>query len=164
MNKTDSIQVAPSEPTAVDQVLQRFIGLSEVDRARVMAVLDAMRGGPSPVQDFAGAERESSDQGGETQVSEIESVVRWYEGLDAGIEAYERVQMIDAALEQVIEKESVAYLQERRRTIMDDAPAVSVRVAVTRIATEQPWLVVGASVGVILGGIAMIRWGLGVVF
>ncbi|MCV0439000.1 MAG: hypothetical protein K5880_10230 [Hydrogenophaga sp.] len=163
MNKTDSVQVGSSQSTPIDQVLQQFIALGEVDRARVMAVLDAMRGKPSTAHSVE-AEGDREIHGDEVQESEVEGVMRWYEGLDTGISPYDRVQMIDAALEEVAEQASVAYLQEKRRTIMDDAPAVSVRVAVTRIASEQPWLMVGGVVGVILGGTAMIRWGLGLVF
>lgn len=163
MNKTDSVQVGPSQSSPIDQVLQQFIALGEVDRARVMAVLDAMRDKPSTAHSVD-AEGDRETHGDEVQEPEVEGVMRWYEDLDTGISPYDRVQMIDAALEEVAEQASVAYLEEKRRTIMDDAPAVSVRVAVTRIATEQPWLVVGAVVGVILGGTAMIRWGLGMVF
>jgi hypothetical protein len=163
MNKTDSVQVGSSQSTPIDQVLQQFIALGEVDRARVMAVLDAMRDKPSTAHSVDD-EGDREIHGDEVQEPEVEGVMRWYEGLDTGISPYDRVQMIDAALEEVAEQASVAYLQEKRRTIMDDAPAVSVRVAVTRIATEQPWLMVGGVVGVILGGTAMIRWGLGLVF
>ena len=47
---------------------------------------------------------------------------------------------------------SAPWMHTRPNCALRDRPSLAVRLSVTKIATEQPWVVVGAIVGVLLGG------------
>jgi hypothetical protein len=85
------------------------------------------------------------------------AVQDWYAGL-GDVTDYERVSLLNEAIESVQAEDAKAFLVARRREVLDDKPSVSVRVAVTRIAAEQPMLILGAAVGVLL---AVVSFGSG---
>ncbi len=140
-----------------EELLQQILALPEGERLRILDVLAALHGKPARQEGVAPRAAAEQEQGHER--SELESVKLWYEGLPPTASLYDRLQQIEYALEQVEESEAFEYLQQQRKAILDDRPSLAVRLSVTKIATEQPWVVVGAIVGVLLGGAAIARWG-----
>ncbi len=136
-----------------DEILQQMLGLPEDERLRILGALTALHGHHSPIE---GLNQPSTV----LEVhSEFENVKNWYEGLGPSEIPYVRLQHIDSALEQVEDPEASTYLQQRRKELLDDQPSLAVRLSVTKIATEQPWLIVGAFVGACLAAATFARWG-----
>lgn len=140
-----------------EELLQQLLALPEGERLRILDVLATLHGKPARQEGVA--PRAAAEQEQRHERSELESVKLWYEGLPPTASLYDRLQQIEYALEQVEESEAFEYLQQQRKAILDDRPSLAVRLSVTKIATEQPWVVVGAIVGVLLGGAAIARWG-----
>lgn len=143
----NDIQSPTMQPGAIGPLLAQFEALSEQDQRRAYAVLGAMVGvvpAPTPVDITPDPAVPANDE-----PSELESVQAWYGGL-SDVTDYERVSLLNDAIENVLAEDAKQFLVAQRRTLLDDKPAVSVRVAVTRIAAEQPWLILGAVVGVVL--------------
>ncbi|MDO9134061.1 hypothetical protein [Hydrogenophaga sp.] len=151
----NDIQTTSAQPSAIGPLLAQFEALAEQDQRRLYAVLGAMVGaGPSPAA--ATAEPVTAEEGSE-EPSELVAVQEWYAGL-GDVTDYERVSLLNEAIESVQAEDAKAFLVARRREVLDDKPSVSVRVAVTRIAAEQPMLILGAAVGVLL---AVVSFGSG---
>lgn len=151
----NDMQTTGAQPSAIGPLLAQFEALAEQDQRRLYAVLGAMVGaGPSPAA--ATAEPVTAEEGSE-EPSELVAVQEWYAGL-GDVTDYERVSLLNEAIESVQAEDAKAFLVARRREVLDDKPAVSVRVAVTRIAAEQPVLILGAAVGVLL---AVVSFGSG---
>ncbi|QHE89345.1 hypothetical protein [Hydrogenophaga sp. BPS33] len=147
-----------------EELLQLLLGLPESERLRILDVLAALHGRPARQKGAAVPAVALGDIPASEARSELENVTNWYEGLDPAGSLYDRIQQIENALEQVDEREAIAYLQQQRRAILDDQPSLAVRMSVTKIATEQPWLIVGAIVGACLAVAAFARWGWSVWF
>lgn len=151
----NDIQTPGTQPSAIGPLLAQFEALSEQDQRRLYAVLGAMVGaGPTPAT--ATAVPVTAEEGFE-EPSEFVAVQEWYAGL-GDVTDYERVSLLNEAIESVQAEDAKAFLVARRREVLDDKPSVSVRVAVTRIAAEQPMLILGAAVGVLL---AVVSFGSG---
>lgn len=132
----------------IGPLLAQIESLPSGEQRRLYAVLGALLGEPH-TQNLASSQSVSAEEP-ESDVSEMAQVRAWYEGLGE-ITEYERVTFIDGALQEVGAEEARVYLLARRKEVLDEKPAVSVRVAVTRMAAEQPLLVIGAVAGVLLG-------------
>lgn len=140
-------QTPGAQPSAIGPLLAQFEALSAQDQRRLYAVLGAMVGAaPTP---HVSADEPASETEGLEEPSELLVVQEWYAGLGE-VTDYERVSLLDDAIENVQAKDAKEFLVARRRALLDDKPSVSVRVAVTRIAAEQPLLILGAAVGVVL--------------
>ena len=149
-------QTPSAQPSAIVPLLAQFEALSEQDQRRLYAVLGAMVGAkPSQLQ--APTEAVAADEEFDT-AGELVDVQAWYAGLGE-VTDYERVSLLDEAIGKVQTEDAKEFLLARRRAVLDDKPSVSVRVAVTRIAAEQPLLILGAAVGILL---AVISFGTGV--
>lgn len=151
----NDIQTTGAQPSAIVPLLAQFEALSEQDQRRLYAVLGAMVGaGHTPATPTA--EPRSADDGIE-EPDELVAVQEWYAGL-GDVTEYERVSLLDEAIASVQAEDAKAFLVACRREVVDEKPSVSVRVAVTRIAAEQPMLILGAAVGVVL---ALVSFGSG---
>lgn len=154
-------------PTA-DAILAQVLNLEESERHRVYAVLRALYGGEAssvPQLRSEGASPNNPYAPPEvTDQDELHSVKMWYESLGSDATDFERINLIDEAILETDHTTARNYLERKRREIMDDRPGVAVRVAVTRIATRQPWMVVGALTGAVLGTVSLFRWLLRVLF
>lgn len=151
----NDIQTTAAEPSAIVPLLAQFEALSEQDQRRLYAVIGAMVGAaPTPLT--ATTQPIHTEEGLE-EPSELVAVQEWYAGLGE-VTDFERVSLVNAAIESVEAGDAKAFLVARRREVLDDKPAVSIRVAVTRIAAEQPMLILGAAVGVVL---AVVSFGSG---
>lgn len=143
----DTQQVGPL-PGTIGSLLAQIEILPDSEQRRLYAVLGALLGErtvqTSPLDPSSNAAEPDGD------LAEVEQVRAWYEGLGELTE-YERVGLIDEALNEVNAKEAREYLLARRKDVLDEKPSVSVRVAVTRMAADQPLLVIGAIVGAVLG-------------
>jgi hypothetical protein len=148
----NDIQTTGAQPSAIVPLLAQFEALPEQDQRRLYVVLGAMVGaGPSSAA--ATAEPVTAEEGFE-EPSELVAVQEWYAGLGE-VADYQRVSLLNEAIESVQTEEAKAFLEARRRAALDDKPSVSVRIAVMRIAAEQPALVLGAAVGVVLGIVSL---------
>lgn len=164
MSNNPSSTTSPSATNAVDGVLQQVFALQEPDRMRVYEVLKALHGaGSAESNQSTQSTALTGDEDVQPRPDELEGVKHWYEGLGGEVTNFERVQMIDEALEATSENASKTYLQSERRKILDDQPGVSVRVAVTRIATQQPMMVIVGFAGAVLGVISLARWVIGLI-
>ena len=148
-------QTTGAQPSALGPLLAQFESLSDQDQRRLYAVLGAMVGAGTTLA-TATAEPVTAEETVE-EPSEMEAVQEWYAGL-GDVTDYERVSLLNEAIESVQAEDAKAFLVTRRREVLDDKPTVSVRVAVTRIAAEQPMLILGAAVGVLL---AVVSFGSG---
>ena len=153
MNNDNQTQSA--QPSAIVPLLTQFEALSEQDQRRLYAVLGAMVGA-KPSQLEVPTEAVAADEELDP-ASELVDVQAWYAGLGE-VTDYERVSLLDEAIGKVQNEDAKTFLLARRRAVLDDKPSVSVRVAVTRIAAEQPLLILGAAVGILL---AVISFGTG---
>ena len=148
----NNIQPSGPQPSAIVPLLAQFEALSEQDQRRLYAVLGALVGvALAPLT--AATESDSTEEGFEGP-SELAAVQEWYAGLGE-VNEYERLSLLDEAIESVQAEDAKAFLVARRRAVLDDKPSVSVRVAVTRISAEQPTLILGAAVGVVLGIVSL---------
>lgn len=138
----------PIQSGQIGMLLAQIEALPSGEQRRLYAVLGALLG-ERPTQEPVLAQAAPVEEPA-GEMSETAQVRAWYEGLGA-ITEYERVTFIDGALQDVASEDAREYLLARRKEVLDDKPAVSVRVAVTRMAAEQPLLVIGAIVGVLLG-------------
>lgn len=151
----NDIQTPGAQPSALGPLLAQFEALSAQDQRRLYAVLGAMVGAaPTPLDS---TEEPISPEDGVDGPSELVVVQEWYAGLGE-VTDFERVSLLDDAIESVQAQDAKEFLVARRRALLDDKPSVSVRVAVTRIAAEQPLLILGAAVGVVL---AVVSFGSG---
>jgi hypothetical protein len=148
-------QTTGAQPSALGPLLAQFESLSDQDQRRLYAVLGAMVGAGTTLA-TATAEPVTAEETVE-EPSEMEAVQEWYAGL-GDVTDSERVSLLNEAIESVQAEDAKAFLVTRRREVLDDKPSVSVRVAVTRIAAEQPMLILGAAVGVLL---AVVSFGSG---
>ena len=148
-------QTPSAQPSAITPLLAQFEALSEQDQRRLYAVLGAMVGA-QPSQLEAPTEPVAADEELDP-AGELVDVQTWYAGLGE-VTDYERVSLLDEAIGKVQTEDAKTFLLARRRAVLDDKPSVSVRVAVTRIAAEQPLLILGAAVGILL---AVISFGTG---
>lgn len=133
--------------SAIGPLITQFEALSAQDQRRLYAVLGAMVGAAPTPQDSA--DMLASKAEGLEPPNELLVVQEWYAGLGE-VTDFERVSLLDDAIEKVQAKDAREFLEARRRKLLDDKPSVSVRVAVTRIAAQQPLLILGAAVGVVL--------------
>lgn len=148
----NDIQSSGPQPSAIVPLLAQFEALPEQEKRRLYGVLGAMVGA-GPSSGTATAEPVSAEEGLE-EPSELVAVQEWYAGL-GDVTDYERVSLLNEAIVSVQAEDAKAFLVALRRAALDDKPSVSVRIAVMRIAAEQPALVLGAAVGVVLGIVSL---------
>jgi hypothetical protein len=148
----NDIKSSGPQPSAIVPLLAQFEALPEQDQRRLYGVLGAMVGAV-PSSATATAEPVSAEEGLE-EPCELVAVQEWYAGL-GDVTDYERVSLLNEAIESVQAEDTKAFLVALRRAALDDKPSVSVRIAVTRIAAEQPTLILGAAVGVVLGIVSL---------
>ncbi len=152
MNIDHDTLTPKAQPSAIVPLLAQFETLSQQDQRRLYSVLGAMVGAaPTPLT--APAQPVTAEEGFE-ELSELVAVQGWYAGL-AGVNEYERVSLLNEAIDSVQAEDAKAFLVACRREALDDKPSVSVRIAVMRIAAEQPTLILGAAVGVVLGIVSL---------
>jgi hypothetical protein len=148
----NDIQPFGPQPSAIVPLLSQFEALPERDQRRLYAVLGALVGtAHEPLT--AATESDSTEEGFEG-TGGVVAVQEWYAGL-GDVTDYERVSLLNEAIESVQAEDAKAFLVTRRRAVLDDKPSVSVRIAVMRMAAEQPALVLGAAVGVVLGIVSL---------
>lgn len=148
-------QIPGAQPSAIGPLIAEFEALSAQDQRRLFAVLGAMVGAAPTPQ--VSADKPASEAEDLEEPTELLDVQEWYAGLGE-VTDYERVSLLDDAIENVHAKDAKEFLVARRRALLDDKPSVSVRVAVTRIVAQQPLLILGAAVGVLL---AVVSFGSG---
>jgi hypothetical protein len=148
----NDIQSSGPQPSAIVPLLAQFEALPEQDQRRLYGVLGAMVG--AAATPLTAAAQPITAEDGFEEPNELVAVQEWYAGL-GNVADYERVLLLNEAIESVQAEDAKAFLVARRRAALDDKPSVSVRIAVMRIAAEQPTLIIGAAVGVVLGIVSL---------
>ena len=137
---------------AVEAVVKQTLELPRSDQLRVTEILSAL---VSPGQPVAAERVEPS-----TEPASEPSVFQWLEGI-AGLPAWERLGLLDDALERTAPGPDTDAVLTARKILMDNNPPLAIRAGVTRIFEEHPGMatlgVLGLSVGLIALGRGFFR-------